>query len=53
MMNPDEFSRFILANTAILSPPHVPEIRLRLADEAMYRHKRNRLERPRQIRRTA
>ena len=25
---------FILANTAVLSPPHVPEIRLRLADEA-------------------
>ena len=25
---------FILANTALLSPPHVPEIRLRLADEA-------------------
>ncbi len=34
MMNPDEFSRFILANTAILSPPHVPEISLHLADEA-------------------
>src|SRR5690606_30886647 len=25
---------FILANTALLSPPHVPEIRLHLADEA-------------------
>ncbi|MEF2552226.1 methyltransferase [Aurantimonas sp. A2-1-M11] len=25
---------FILANTAVLSPPHVPEIRLHLADEA-------------------
>ncbi len=29
------------------------EVLLRLADEAMYRHKRNRSERPRQIRRTA
>jgi predicted nicotinamide N-methyase len=26
--------RFILDNTAIMTPPHVPEIRLRLADEA-------------------
>jgi len=26
--------RFIRANTAILAPPHVPEIRLHLADEA-------------------
>lgn len=26
--------RFILDNTAVLSPPHVPEIRLRLASEA-------------------
>jgi predicted nicotinamide N-methyase len=26
--------RFILENTAILSPPHVPEIKLHLADEA-------------------
>ncbi|WP_442581383.1 class I SAM-dependent methyltransferase [Mesorhizobium sp. ASY16-5R] len=25
---------FILANTALIAPPHVPEIRLRLADEA-------------------
>ena len=25
---------FILANTAVISPPHVPEIRLHLADEA-------------------
>src|SRR5690606_15119660 len=25
---------FVLANTALLSPPHVPEIRLHLADEA-------------------
>lgn len=29
-----DFRRFILANTSIQSPPHVPEIRLRLADEA-------------------
>jgi predicted nicotinamide N-methyase len=29
-----DFRRFILENTAILSPPHVPEIRLHLADEA-------------------
>ncbi len=28
------FRRFILENTSILSPPHVPEIRLHLADEA-------------------
>lgn len=26
--------RFILENTAVMAPPHVPEIRLRLADEA-------------------
>ena len=26
--------RFILDNTSVLSPPHVPEIRLHLADEA-------------------
>jgi predicted nicotinamide N-methyase len=26
--------RFILDNTSVMSPPHVPEIRLRLADEA-------------------
>ncbi len=26
--------RFILDNTALMAPPHVPEIRLRLADEA-------------------
>jgi predicted nicotinamide N-methyase len=33
-------ARFILANTAELSPPHVPELRLRLADEAhdLWRH---------------
>lgn len=29
-----DFRRFILANTATMSPPHVPEIRLHLADEA-------------------
>jgi predicted nicotinamide N-methyase len=29
-----DFRRFILENTSILSPPHVPEIRLHLADEA-------------------
>ena len=26
--------RFVLDNTAVIAPPHVPEIRLRLADEA-------------------
>jgi predicted nicotinamide N-methyase len=31
---PREAERFILANTALAAPPHVPEIRLRLADEA-------------------
>lgn len=30
----DDFGRFILANTALAAPPHVPEIRLHLADEA-------------------
>ena len=29
-----DFRRFILENTSVLSPPHVPEIRLHLADEA-------------------
>ncbi len=29
-----DFRRFILENTSIQSPPHVPEIRLHLADEA-------------------
>lgn len=29
-----DFEAFVLANTAVLCPPHVPEIRLRLADEA-------------------
>ena len=31
---PADAERFICANTAILAPPHVPEIRLHLADEA-------------------
>jgi predicted nicotinamide N-methyase len=30
----DEARRFILANTSVTAPPHVPEIRLHLADEA-------------------
>jgi len=36
MLKPDDrdFEAFILANTAALCPPHVSEIRLRLADEA-------------------
>ncbi len=29
-----DFEAFVVANTAVLCPPHVPEIRLRLADEA-------------------
>jgi predicted nicotinamide N-methyase len=29
-----DFRRFILDNTSILSPPHVPEVQLHLADEA-------------------
>lgn len=33
-LTPGEAERFILANTAVLAPPHVPEIRLRLASEA-------------------
>jgi predicted nicotinamide N-methyase len=32
-MSPDAVRRFILQNTSVLSPPHVPEIRLHLADE--------------------
>lgn len=32
--SPDRARRFIEANTAILSPPHVPELRLHLADDA-------------------
>lgn len=31
---PQTRTNFILANTSVLSPPHVPEIRLHLADEA-------------------
>lgn len=31
---PPDRTAFILANTALISPPHVPEIRLHLADEA-------------------
>ena len=31
---PDKAERFILDNTALLNPPHVPEIRLHLADDA-------------------
>ncbi|MGD9915670.1 MAG: methyltransferase [Rhizobiaceae bacterium] len=33
-MTPDRQRTFILDNTALLPPPHVPEIRLHLADEA-------------------
>ncbi|KQT61844.1 MULTISPECIES: class I SAM-dependent methyltransferase [unclassified Aureimonas] len=33
-LSPSRARAFILANTAISTPPHVPEIRLRLADEA-------------------
>ena len=31
---PDNFEKFIHANTTLAAPPHVPEIRLHLADEA-------------------
>lgn len=31
---PDDFEPFVRANTALRQPPHVPEIRLHLADEA-------------------
>lgn len=31
---PDRFEDFIHANTGLMAPPHVPEIRLHLADEA-------------------
>ena len=34
MIEAAEARRFILDNTSILSPPHVPELRLHLADEA-------------------
>lgn len=33
-LSPANAEHFILANTALAAPPHVPEIRLRLADEA-------------------
>lgn len=33
-LEPDHFGRFILENTALSTPPHVPETRLHLADEA-------------------
>jgi predicted nicotinamide N-methyase len=33
-LSPQDAERFILANTALTAPPHVPEIRLHLADEA-------------------
>ena len=32
--NPKDKTAFILANTALMAPPHVPEISLHLADEA-------------------
>ena len=31
---PGDRTPFILANTSLIAPPHVPEIRLHLADEA-------------------
>lgn len=34
LLTPRSAERFILDNTAPMAPPHVPEIRLRLADEA-------------------
>src|SRR5690606_34602844 len=34
MITPDGAREFILANTALQAPPHVPEIRLHLAHEA-------------------
>jgi len=34
LITPENAERFIRANTALLSPPHVPEIALHLADEA-------------------
>jgi len=33
-LTPDNAARFILDNTALMAPPHVPEIVLHLADEA-------------------
>ncbi len=34
MLTPDRAEAFIRANTALIAPPHVPEIALHLADEA-------------------
>ena len=34
LSTPDDFEKFIHANTTLSTPPHVPEIRLHLADEA-------------------
>ena len=34
ILNSDRYRRFVLANTTLQSPPHVPEIELYLADEA-------------------
>lgn len=34
LLAPDDFESFIRANTALCQPPHVPELRLHLADEA-------------------
>ena len=34
LCTPDNFEKFIHANTTVTAPPHVPEIRLHLADEA-------------------
>ena len=33
-LTPNSAQKFILDNTALIAPPHVPEIVLRLADEA-------------------
>src|SRR6201991_4595621 len=33
-LTPDTARRFILDNTALMAPPHVPEVLLHLADEA-------------------
>ncbi|MER9307884.1 methyltransferase [Mesorhizobium australicum] len=33
-LTPDSAKQFVLDNTALMAPPHVPEIRLHLADEA-------------------
>jgi len=33
-VTPEDAKRFIRANTTLMAPPHVPEIRLHLADEA-------------------